>query len=310
MRNNAGAVAPFITSSAGARSMARANSRWLTAALLAACLHVQAGDVRPSAPETGDGFIRNSEARVRLDVTRAQRLSWSITGERWDSADGVWVKTFTGSLAGNFLGIDAKDRREQYHCFYPFQTVQEPSLPDLSVDKIHTSIEDGSACLTFRVAKKDLWCDCRIKILRDTSIILFEPAGQSPNIGPHWTLYLSSDKPMLRLVADTPGNALAPTETEARNHEGRSFVTSSQRYCAVYNPAAEQFFVFVWPGFDKPERRSAQWVRDKGVGAVYLDAPFALWAGRMACEKDSRSMAHLAEGARSQTMDILAPRTF
>jgi hypothetical protein len=286
------------------------NIRTLPATLLLCALAAVAADgPRPDKPEAGDAWIRNRQVRVSLTMTREPNLTWAITGERWDVSTHAWAKTFSGSLVGDFRGPDAAARRERYHCYYPFQRVTEPGQPDLAVDQLQTTVADGSAALAFRIAKQDLWCRARVRILLDTPLLQFESLETShPDLHPHWTLNLAADQPLLRLVADRPGMPAVPYEIEAKNVESRLVNLTAQRYCAAYRPDADRFFLFVWPaGPEKPAPHGMLWPKAGGLGSVYLDAPFVFLAENMACDKELHTIAHLAEGARSQALGILLP---
>lgn len=263
-------------------------------------------DEMQAMPEAGDSWIRNSHLCVRMETSREPMLRWSITCERRNSANGEWIRAFSGNLCGNFIGDKATSRRQRYKCFYPFQSIQEAKQPDLAIENLKTGIEGGSAYMSFRVGKDDLWCDAKVTVLDDTPFVLFESDGQShPDIRPHWQLNLVSEKPMLKLISDPPSTSVAPCEVDAKTYGGNHIFTSSSRYCAAYRPDDDIFFVLAWPELEKKEKRRIQWLRSNGLSNLYLDAPFAVWPASMACDKDPHTMAHLAEGAHSQVRQML-----
>ena len=275
------------------RNMERPYSRFLRPSLsLVLCCSGPLAAARPEARQTGATWIENTAVRVELRTNASSRW-WGLFCSTRDG-DG-WRQVSQSRMVGN---LTPKERVQAYRRRWGVYYVFDHLLPS----DVRTKMAAGSATMSFRLVREQLWMDWRVTVLGQEPLVLFECTGQSdPGLVPH-TCQLFAE-PMTYLVADRSGRPWEAREIAARENRGRYVHAHSDWYVAAFRPGNELTFFILWP---EEKRRRRLMFSPNGFQSAWLDCPYVLCVERSEYSKDAHTLQHRAIGWRSVARTRLA----
>jgi len=183
---------------------------------------------RDARPEAGPTWIQNARARVEFALGESGPKP-EFRYLRWDENAGKW-RPFLSHLYINSTISDAAARAEvqqKYGASMAFDGV----LPS----RVLPAVEDGSACMSFRLERPELWAEYRLTLIKDSPFLMVAQTGHSgPETVGSTTLVL--DAPLEIGVAGTGDGPAEVAEHLARDHRDQAWLLRIKRSFAAAAP--------------------------------------------------------------------------
>lgn len=246
----------------------------------------------PKGVEVGKNWIQNKTVRVELKIVPPKwyRLQYL----RWNEAESKWDVFFEGHMAGTTTSKElTKSLRDKWGTYYLFQN----DIPS----NIRTWIEKGSAKMTFRMEREELWIDTEVTILKNSPFVLIEQKGQSrEELVGQYQVYLSQKN--IFIVHDHYGGE-GTVEKAGKDFRDRNAHVYFQKYSFAYNLDEEKIYGF----FATTPRLSKQQIMFTHApwGSAYINPPFVLYGELLSGQKDAATVSHYAEGLYGELHNLL-----
>jgi len=274
----------------------RADLLLLLAALLAACL--AAVDSAWAQDRNASPGVANGALELRLVREYTTQLRWRVACRPIGTTSAA--RGFGLVLIGN--GTDPKkaaEWRRKVGCWY----LLAGSKITLSNARL-VGTGDQQA-FRFRVADGPLWADADVRLVGRLPVVLVRTVATShPWLFAHWRVGL--DQPMQQAVHDHGASDTGYKWIDAKRAEHAHVYPRFMRYGALFRADGPTWYGFFRLPRDRRSPMTIQIPRGGGLGAVFLNPPFAVGVGVNPSERDAATFGHLAEGLGSQFRQALS----
>ena len=273
----------------------RTDSPFLSAAVLTALL---AGGVSVGAQDRdATPRLANGALELRLVREYTPHLRWRVACRPVGTTSAA--RGFGMFLIGN--GSDPKkaaEWRRKVGCWYLL------AGKNITLGNVRLVGADNQQALRFRVSDGPLWADADVRLVGRLPVVLVRTVATSHTwLHAHWRVNL--DQPMLQAVHDHGGAATGFKWIDAKRAEHAHVYPRFMRYGALFRADSPNWYGFFRLPGDRRSPLTIQIPRGGGLGAVFLNAPFAVGMGVNASERDAATFGHLAEGLGSQFRQAL-----
>ena len=277
----------------------RTDLLFLSTALLAVCL--AAVDSAWAQDRSASPRLANGALELRLVREYTTQLSWRVACRPIGTTSAA--PGFGLVLIGN--GADPKkaaEWRRKVGCWYLL------AGQNVTLSNVRLVGTGDRQALRLRVADGPLWADADVRLVERLPVVLVRTVATSHAwLHAHWRVNL--DPPMQQAVHDDGGTATGFRWIDAKRAEQAHVYPRFMRYGALFRADSPCWYGFFRLPRDRRSPLTIQIPRGGGLGAVFLDAPFAVGVGVNPSERDAATFGHVAEGLGSRFRQALSKAT-
>ena len=241
--------------------------------------------------------IANGALELRLVREYTTHLRWRVACRPVGKASAA--RGFGLVLIGN--GSDPKKTaqwRRKVGCWYLL------AGKNITLSQVRLVDTSDRQALRFRVSDGPLWADADVRLVGRLPVVLVRTVATSyPWLFAHWQVRL--DQPMLNAVHDRGGTDMGFKWIDAKRAEHTHVYPRFMRYGALFRADSPNWYGFFRLPRDRRSPMTIQIPRGGGLGAVFLNPPFAVGVGVNPSARDAATFGHVAEGLGSRFRQAL-----